>query len=263
MRENSADDLRLGSDIDEAGGTGGLPRSAAGWAVFLDIDGTLLDLAATPDSIIVPADLLDDLAAVSRKVDGALALVTGRPIAFVDGAFPGHRFCVAGLHGAEWRDASGAIAGVRAGEDFGRARERLKEAARGWPGVIVEDKGVAIAAHFRNATHLEETVRTFMDGLAESLGAGWMLQKGKCVYEVRPGGRDKGEAVKAFMAAAPFAGRRPLAVGDDVTDEAMFKYVNEAGGLSVMVGHPTGPSEARFIVESPATVRRWIGELAA
>jgi trehalose 6-phosphate phosphatase len=263
MRESNADDLRLRSDIEEADGAGGLPGSLAGWAVFLDVDGTLLDLAATPDSIVVPVDLRDDLVAVSKKIDGALALVTGRPIAFVDGTFPGHRFCVAGLHGAEWRDASGAIAGVQAGDDFGLARERLKEAARDWPGVIIEDKGTAIAAHFRNATHLEGQVRTFMDGLAESLGAGWMLQKGKCVYEVRPGGRDKGEAVRTFMAGAPFAGRRPLVVGDDITDEAMFHYANGAGGLSVRVGLPAGPSEARLVVEAPATVRRWLGEMAA
>lgn len=240
-----------------------LPESVAGWALFLDLDGTLLDLADRPDAVAAPVNLQRDLVTVSRKVDGALAIISGRSIAFVDRLFAGHGFRVAGLHGVEWRNSGGTIAGVQAGPEFALARKRLEHAAAGWPGVIFEDKGVAIAAHYRHAPGLEAEVRAFMDRLAADLGEAWVLQRGKHVYEIRPGARDKGEAVRTFMGEPPFSGRRPLAIGDDVTDEAMFRYVNTVGGLSVRVGDANASSAARLSVDRPSIVRDWLAGIAS
>ncbi len=238
-----------------------LPVPVDGWAVFLDIDGTLLDIAATPGAVDVPEGLPDDLVALSQKVDGALALVTGRSLDFVDAAFPGHTFHVAGLHGAEWRDSAGRRFSCAQKPGLGAAKRLLEEKAADWPGVLVEDKGAAFAAHFRLVPQLETTVRGFMESLARGLGERWHLQAGKCVVEIRPAGGDKGAAVERFLGAPPFSGRRPLAVGDDITDEAMFAAVNRFGGLSVRVGRAMRPSAASATVESPAAVRGWIARL--
>ncbi|HHZ10873.1 MAG TPA: trehalose-phosphatase [Rhizobiales bacterium] len=236
----------------------GPPLPIDGWAVFLDIDGTLLDIADTPGAVTVPGGLRDDLAMLSRRVGGALALVTGRSIAFVDEAFPAHGLPVAGLHGAEWRDPTGRRLDCDPGPGLAAARRRLGEKAADWPGVVIEDKGAAFAAHFRLAPRLGEVVRSFMESLAEGLGEGWTLQQGKSVVEIRPAGNDKGAVVERFMAQPPFLGRRPLAVGDDLTDEAMFAVVNRLGGLSVRVGRSMQPTAAAMVVDSPAAVREWI-----
>lgn len=240
----------------------GLPVSIDGWAVFLDIDGTLLDIADTPGAVTVPGGLREDLEMLSRRTGGALALVTGRSIAFVDEAFPDHGFHVAGLHGAEWRDASGRRSDGGPGTGLAAARRLLDEKAADWPGVVVEDKGAAFATHYRLVPHLESVVRRFMESLAEGLGDGWHLQRGKSVVEIRPAGSDKGAVVERFMALPPFRGRRPLAVGDDLTDEAMFAVVNRLGGLSVRVGRSLQPSSAATVVDSPAAVREWIAGVA-
>lgn len=238
-----------------------LPVSVDGWAVFLDIDGTLLDIAATPGAVDMPDGLPADLAALSRKVGGALALVTGRSLDFVDAAFPGHAFPIAGLHGAEWRDAAGRRSSCGEMPGLGAAKRLLEEKAADWPGVLVEDKGAAFAAHYRLVPQMETTVRGFMENLARGLGERWHLQTGKYVIEIRPADGDKGTAVERFLGAPPFSGRRPLAVGDDITDEAMFAAVNRLGGLSVRVGRVMRPSAALATVESPAAVRDWIARL--
>ncbi len=240
----------------------GLPATVDGWAVFLDIDGTLLDIAETPGAVAVPEGLQADLAALSRRTAGALALVTGRSLDFVDRAFPAHAFHVAGLHGAEWRDAAGQRFDCPAGPGLEAAKRLVTEKAADWPGVVVEDKGAAVAAHYRLAPQMEAVVRRFMEGLAEGLGGQCHLQSGKSVVEIRPAGGDKGAAVQRFMSLSPFRDRRPLAVGDDLTDESMFAAVNRLGGVSVRVGRSMQPSAASSVVDSPAEVRNWIAKMA-
>jgi trehalose 6-phosphate phosphatase len=241
---------------------GGLPASVEGWAVFLDLDGTLLDIAETPGAVEVPDRLRADLAALWRRTGGALALVTGRTMVFVDEAFPDLRLPVAGLHGAEWRDAEGRRFDCAQGAGLGAAKRLLGEKAADWPGVVVEDKGMAVAAHFRLVPQFEAAVRAFMESLTEGLGDRWLLQRGKSVVEIRPAGSDKGRAVERFMSGPPFRGRRPLAVGDDLTDEAMFSAVNRLAGLSVRVGQVSRPTAARAVVETPAAVRDWIARVS-
>lgn len=242
--------------------TDGLPDSVDGLAVFLDIDGTLIDIADTPDGITVPPGLPEALARLAAKLGGAVALVTGRSVATVDRLFPGVPAAVNGLHGAEWRDGAGRVFTAGTTPEFSAAKHRLREEAAQWPGVVFEDKGAAFAAHYRLAPAREAQVRRLMQALSESIGDGWKLQEGKAVVELRPHGRDKGDALMQTMGHEAFAGRRPLAIGDDVTDEAMFGAANRMGGLSVRVGIDARPSLAQSRVASPAEVRAWIEQVS-
>lgn len=237
----------------------GLPSRLSGLCLFLDVDGTLLDLAETPDAVVVPPGLQADLDGLSSRLGGALALVTGRPLDFVDRLFPGNDFFLAGLHGAEIR-AGNSTAGplLPADDALEAAKARIVQAARNWPGVLVEDKGIAVALHYRQAPAREPLVRALMEEIAASIGPGWTLQAGKFVVELRPAGRDKGDALRTFMELQPFVGRLPLAIGDDVTDEAMFRAANDAGGLSIRVGKRCHASAARGCVGTPAELRDWI-----
>lgn len=240
-----------------------LPSDISGLAVFLDIDGTLLDIADTPDGIVVPPGLPAALARMSHRLDGALALVTGRSIETVDRLFGGMVLPVSGLHGAEWRDGRGRVAHPPTTPPFELAKCRLREQAASWPGIVFEDKGAAFAAHYRLAPQHEPHIRKLMATLAEAVGTGWVLQDGKDVVELRPRGRDKGDALMAFMELDGFSGRRPLTIGDDVTDEAMFAVANRLRGLSVRVGDDDRPSLAKRRIASPPDVRAWIERSAA
>ncbi|WP_153020091.1 trehalose-phosphatase [Paramesorhizobium deserti] len=252
-----------GSPVFPLGLPDGSRNALADWAIFLDIDGTLLDIAETPGTVRVPEGLIQNLATLSHKLDGALALVTGRSIAFVDEIFRGARFPVAGLHGAERRDPTGRTSHIELTPDFLRAKGALKKRARDWPEILVEDKHAAIAVHYRQAPQFEPDMQKLMREIAEIAGPQWTLQQGKLVTELRPAAHDKGYALAAYMAGPPFSARRPLAFGDDVTDESMFKAANAANGLSVKIGSPAEKvSSAKLYMESPATLRSWLSEIA-
>ena len=231
------------------------------WALFLDIDGTLLDLAETPDAIIIPADLSSTLKALSDKMGGALALVTGRSVEFADRLFAPFHFPIAGLHGAERRHADGRIVRLEPSFAFEQLKLDLADAAKAMPGVIVEDKGLAVAAHFRLAPEYQQPVETMMAEALAAAGPGFALQRGKMVVEIRPAGADKGKAVEDFMAATPFSGRQLMVIGDDLTDEAMFKVANAVGGLAIRVGPLTSASAARVSVASPTELRTILGSI--
>lgn len=236
-----------------------LPETISGMALFLDIDGTLLDIAASPEAVVVPDGLTDLLRGLRRATGGALALVTGRSITFLDTILPTEGIAIAGLHGAERRDGAGNRSDVASGGALDAAKARLAAFASETPGVLFEDKGAAIAAHFRKAPAEEAAVNALMEAVAASVGPGYALQRGKCVVELRPAGHDKGDALRRFMSTPPFAGRLPLAVGDDLTDEAMFKAANELGGRSVRVGTDRRATAARHHIASPSALRDWIG----
>ncbi len=240
-------------------------------AFFLDLDGTLLDLAATPEAVRVSAGLGDMLARLERTASGALALVTGRTVDFVDRLFPGRCLTVAGLHGAALRP-SPALAGLvpapaapRPGPAFRAAREDARRAAQTLPGVLFEDKARAFALHYRQAPARREAVARIMAQAQRLAGPGYLLRAGKCVLELCPSGADKGTALRTLMAARPFRGRYPVAAGDDLTDEAMFRAVNAMGGLSVRVGggQAFDRSAAATRIATPEDLRTWLGGLAA
>ncbi|NJO12691.1 MAG: trehalose-phosphatase [Gammaproteobacteria bacterium] len=212
-------------------------RSLKGWALFLDVDGTLLEIAETPQSVQVPATLKQLLVTLAFRLDGALALVSGRTLNDLDHLFAPLRFCAAGVHGWERREATGRV--VRSQLDAHRldsARQLLRRFAERDDGLLLEDKGHALAVHFRRAPHLSADVRDAVTEASEHLGSAFAMQAGKCVFEIRPSACTKGTSISAFMQQPPFLNRLPIYIGDDLTDEDAFAIVNEVGGISIKVG---------------------------
>jgi trehalose 6-phosphate phosphatase len=209
-----------------------------GWALFLDVDGTLLEIAETPQSVQVPQALRPLLLSLSVRLDGAIALITGRTLNDLDHLFAPLRFSAAGVHGWERRDATGCV--IRPQLDarsLDHAREYLRQFAAQHEGLILEDKGHALALHFRRAPHLSAEASDAVHAACRRLGGGFAVQAGKCVFEIRPDGCTKGSAVRAFLRERPFFGRLPVYIGDDLTDEDAFAVVNELGGISIKVGN--------------------------
>lgn len=238
-----------------------LPEPRPGWALFLDFDGTLVDIAPTPGAIRVPDRLPPLLGALGETLGGALAIVTGRPIAEIDRFLGAAVPAVAGLHGFERRGPDGAIHRPDLPDDaLADARARLGGFAADRPGLLVEDKTHALALHYRLAPALEESCRDVMAAIARDL-AGWQLVAGKFVFEIRPRGATKGAAIDAFMAEAPFRGRMPVFCGDDTTDEDGFAAVNARSGVSVRVG-PGAATRAEFRVGTVAGLLDWLAPLA-
>ncbi len=232
------------------------------WALFLDIDGTLLDLAPDPQAVHIPLRLSTQLAALAHRLGGALALVSGRPLTDIDQFFPGD-FDAAGTHGAQWR-LGGIESGAGATDDAALARifATLREEAQRLPGVILERKPHAIAMHYRQAPEQEAQVLCLAGHAVEILGSAFRLQTGKLVIELLPTDVGKGIAIERFMRRPPYFGRTPIFIGDDQTDEDGFAAVNTLGGYSVRVGEGV-PTQARFHLHSPAAVRDWLAVLVA
>jgi len=234
-----------------------LPGSSAAWAIFLDVDGTLLEHAERPDAVRVDAPLGALLARLARATGGALALISGRAVADLDALFAPLGLAAAGQHGLERRDAAGGMhlhpfpAPV-----LRRAAARLAEFAAQHAGLFFEDKGRNLALHYRQAPQLADQARGAALAAAAEMGDGFELQAGKMVIEIKPGGRDKGLAIEEFMREPPFRGRTPVFVGDDLTDEYGFGVVNRLGGHSVKVGG--GPSSALWRLAGAAEVREWL-----
>lgn len=233
-----------------------------GHALFLDIDGTLIDLAETPEGIVVPPDLADHLRAVSQRLEGALALVTGRALVYADQLFQPLTLPIAGLHGAERRRADGSVDSVSADPAFGALKRSLERVTADWKGILIEDKGAAVAAHYRQAPEWQTALEAVMHSALEEAGPDYALQRGKMVIEIRPARASKGAAVRAFLSEAPFAGRKPITIGDDLTDEAMFKVANELGGLSIRIGEPAGETAAKTVISSAGALRAMLKSLA-
>jgi trehalose 6-phosphate phosphatase len=237
----------------------GSPRETA---LFLDVDGTLLHLADTPDAVTIERETVELLGRVHRATDGGLALITGRRIGDIDRLFAPLALPVAGQHGFERRDAAGAVQRhAQPAPQLATSRARLAAFAHEHPGVLIEDKGLTLAAHYRLAPQAEAKLAALAAGLAAESGGVLGVQRGKMVFELRPAGKDKGTAIAEFMAEAPFLGRTPVFLGDDLTDEYGFSIVNGMGGVSVKVGD--GPTEARLRVSDVNAVREWLGRLAA
>ena len=232
------------------------PHVAPDWALFLDVDGTLLDFADTPEGVQVPAHLQATLTALHRRLDGALALVSGRALAQLDALFAPLVLPAAGLHGLELRD-SGLHAHPRP-----VAIEGVLAAARGlaakYPGALVEDKGIAFALHWRTAPDAEEPLHEFATSALIEL-PGYHLLPGNGVLELRLDGTHKGEAVLALLSSPPFKGRRPVFVGDDITDEDGFVAVTRHGGFGVLVGQRQ-PSAAYYALRDPVQVLAWLDD---
>lgn len=234
------------------------PAVSADWALFLDVDGCLIGFSDDPADATVPPQLIERLLRLSELLDGALALVSGRRIDTLDRMFAPALFPAAGLHGLERRlDADiVTLPGVQTTGLAGALREARAVLAE-YPGALVEDKGMAIALHWRAAPAAEADARAFAMQASARL-PGYRLQPGNHVVELKPEAADKGTAIAAFMEHAPFRGRVPVFAGDDLTDEHGFETVNARGGISVLVGDRAG-SAARHRLADPAAVHAWLG----
>jgi trehalose 6-phosphate phosphatase len=240
----------------------GLPAYSPGWAIFLDIDGTLLEHVARPDAVRADAALGKLLAGLEEVTGGALALISGRPVAELDRLFAPLTLATAGQHGIERRDARRTVhRHPFPFEPLRRAARQLGGFAADHAGLLLEDKGHSLALHYRLAPELAAAAREAVSLALAELGPEFEMQPGKLVFEIKPGGRDKGTAVEEFMAEAPFAGRLPVFIGDDATDEYGFAIVNRAGGHSIKVG--PGVSIARWRLADAAAVRRWLDAYVA
>jgi trehalose 6-phosphate phosphatase len=231
-------------------------------AVLLDIDGTILDIAPTPGAVIVSASLRRSLSRLSRETGGALALVSGRSLGDIDFLFAPLRLPAIGGHGAEMRLSADDATETEPAQDLdGGLRERLAELAVGAPGVLVEDKGYSLAVHYRLAPEQEGRVKEAV----AAIKADWPKEPievlpGKSVVEVKSVGFHKGAAIRELMRHKPFAGRRPIFVGDDVTDESAFAVMPEFKGMGFSVGR-RAPGTA-YCFAAPNDVRRWLERLS-
>ncbi len=236
------------------------PRPALDWCLFLDVDGTLIELTDTPFDTRAGGDLKSLLADAARALGGALALVSGRSIEYLDALFAPLVLSAAGLHGLERRLAGAAMQGDALQDShLDAARSAAAALVQAHPGTLLEDKGRTIAVHYRMAPHVESRIREAVERIAAGLGDGYHVQSGSMMVEIKPRGVDKGQAVRAFMQEGPFAGRRPVFVGDDLTDLDGFRVVDELGGLTVSVG---GRVQGRYHLENPAAVRNWLADFA-
>ncbi len=238
-----------------------MPDFADGWAVFLDVDGTLLDIARRPDAVAVSPELRDALQLVYRLSNGAVALISGRSLPDLDRLFGPLQFPAAGQHGLERRNGRGQITRTTDALDRINLAARTLD-AQAWTqrGILIEHKGLSLALHYRGAPQLQEWAELTMRALLIGLGPEFQLVEGKMVYELKPEGRDKGTAIAEFMSEAPFAGRLPVFIGDDATDEDGFAVVNGFAGHSVKVGG--GASAARWQIADVPGVRCWIESYA-
>jgi trehalose 6-phosphate phosphatase len=231
-------------------------------ALFLDFDGTLVEIAPTPDSVRPTTGLPSLLSVLECRLGGALAVVTGRPVEAVDGFLGLGGLTVAGLHGRDRRLADGRR--LREPVDAASvdvARTRLTALAGRLPGTLIEDKGESVSLHFRQAPEAAEAAEAEARAIeAESQGR-LRLLPGKMVVELVPAGFDKGTAVARLMEMPPFAGRIPVFVGDDVTDEAGFSVVNRLGGLSVRIGQ-AARTEAQAVLDDVPALHGWLARAA-
>ena len=242
-----------------------VPHLPENSCVFLDFDGTLVDFASTPAAIAVPPELGPLLDALHSRLGGALALVSGRPLTDLDHHLAPLRLPAAALHGTLRRDAAGQVHGNpdTGADDFiartGALRERLRCWSATHAGLLLEDKGLALAIHFRAMPRappeLLELQQELHRELATQLPDGMELLSGDLVVEVRPRGSDKGSAVAAFLTEPPFRGRFPVYLGDDLADLQGMAAVEQHGGMTIAVGQRI---PAHWRLPTPTDARTWL-----
>lgn len=229
-------------------------------ALFLDIDGTILDMARRPDAVVVPADLKDSLVRLTEMLRGAVAFVSGRSLATIDNLFAPLTFAAIGCHGAEMRGSDGTVTAL-AGPLSDTVRGLFRKLADDHRGVLLEDKVYALALHYRLAPEAKPALDAALEKHAALFAAERIsILHGKAVIDARPLGIDKGVGVRALFAQKPFRGRVPLFGGDDTTDLDVFHILPELGGRGFSVGkHFPGVDH---VFPSPRAVRQWLARMA-
>jgi trehalose 6-phosphate phosphatase len=230
-------------------------------ALFLDFDGTLVELAPQPEAVIVPSDLPPLLEHLHQRMSGALAVISGRPIAEVDGFLQPVRLPASGAHGAELRetgDAAIKVVGAHLSDPLRAQIQAIVATLQArWPGLRTEDKGTSLAVHYRHALEAEADLRAALEAL--SFGNGWQLLSGHRVFEIKARGWNKGTAVRRMMDGAAFAGHRPIYIGDDRTDLDGMTAARALGGDGVAVGGLD--ADVAWMLSDPAAVRDWLRRL--
>lgn len=224
-------------------------------SLFLDFDGTLVELASTPDGVRVEEQLKSVLRCLQDKLSGRLALLSGRALADVRGYLHPLQIAAGGSHGLELAHASEADVNLEPPSGLAGAIEQLNRLASEQPGVIVETKPGGVAVHYRQAPAAEALCHAAATRIAAEIGMA--VQRGKMVVELKHPGADKGQALKRFMAVAPFAGTTPVFIGDDLTDEDGFASAHELGGAGILVGVER-PTHALYRLDDVASVRQWL-----
>jgi trehalose 6-phosphate phosphatase len=229
-------------------------------AILLDVDGTLLDLAPTPHDVRVPSTLRRSLERLHESTSGALALVSGRSLSDIDLIFKPLKLPAIGGHGAEIRLANGFDrSGTPALDD--ELKQRFADIAALAPEIITEDKGYSLAIHYRLVPSKRRAIEDAVAAILAELPLDSIeVLPGKSVIEIKKVGFNKGTAIRELMAHPPFAGRRPVFVGDDTTDETAFAVMPEFNGLAISVGRMVPGVAKRF--ETPNDVRRWLERIA-
>jgi trehalose 6-phosphate phosphatase len=233
------------------------------WALLLDVDGTLLDVAATPDNVRVPPNLIQSLQRINQLLSGALALVSGRTVATLDRLFAPLSLAAAGEHGAELRPGPDQPVARCTTRLFDPAlKAELQQLVVEHPALLLEEKPSSIVVHYRRAPELgpgvERRLQAILTKADQSLG----IFPSKMSWDIRDGSCTKGTALVQIMALDRFAGRRPIYIGDDRTDEDGFAEAERLGGLALAVAGEYRASRAP-VFASPAAVRAWLGRLAA
>lgn len=231
-----------------------LPTLDAATALFLDFDGTLVDIADQPEAVQIPPDLVSLLGQLSHKLGGALAIVSGRKLADLDDFLAPLQLPAAAEHGAHYRQADGSQVQA-ASPDLAPVIRQVLALAECHAGLRAEVKASCVALHYRHAPQLQALAQQVMQHAADS-HPGLSLLSGKLVFEIKPFHVSKGRAIEDFMQLPPFAGRHPVFVGDDVTDEAGFAAVQALGGTAIKVG--PGDTLARYRCSNPTAVRHWL-----
>ncbi len=233
-----------------------LPSPRPDWCLFLDFDGTLVEIADSPQAVRAERHLAGTLTAISDCLDGALAIVSGRPVAEIDRHLDHDGFPAAGLHGLEIRRCGGhPISRIEVAPPAAGIREALAAFADAQPGVVLENKDIALALHYRARPELADACADAVRKAIEGHGNLHVLN-GKMVIEVKPAAADKGRAVHRFMEDAPFRGRVPVFVGDDVTDEDGFRAAHALGGFGIMIGD--GDTAAHWRIGSVSAFLNWL-----
>jgi len=230
--------------------------SGGQYAFFFDVDGTLAAIQSRPEAVFIPEQVIAQLQHLSALSQGALALVSGRPIEQLDALAAPWYGPAAGVHGAERRDAEGNLQRISLPVEVEQSlRAELQDAMASWPGTQLEVKGMAFALHYRQAMQHEQDVMRLAEQSVKRF-PGLALQPGKCVVEIKPAGIDKGAAISDFMQQPPFAGRTPVFIGDDLTDEKGFLAVNARQGVSIKVGE--GSTQAHYRLHDVDAVYGWL-----
>ena len=235
------------------------PGLLEGAALFLDFDGTLVDLAETPDSIRVSPELGPLLERLRHRLDGRIAIVSGRSLADLERHVPASGIAFSGSHGLELQFAGGTRLPLSVPIGLDDVRARVDAFAEADEGLLVEEKPAGIALHYRLAPEWAERAAAFIGDLAAERG--WSVQPGNMVVELRPSGATKGDALRAFMTEPKFSAARPVFVGDDLTDEHGFAAAAKLGGAGILVG-PSRETAALYRLGSVGAVKAWLEKSA-